>query len=209
MKAESPDRDATSENKKELQAFLWIINYSSKFSPSTASKCESLRQLTWSKTEWTWNETYQKLFDKAKSIIKEDVFMKFCIETQPLYLEVDTSEVMRGATLLQTRSGTSCPRDKTPDNNILRPIPFASKSLSSAERRYCNIEREALGILHGFHHYCLVREVSIITNHKQLVAIFRKDVTMLLQRLLWILLRIQQYRVRIIYKLRPNLFIAD
>ena len=62
--------------KKELQAFLGIINYLSTFSPSTASICESLRQLTSSKTEWTWNATYQKLFDKAKSIIKEDACMK-------------------------------------------------------------------------------------------------------------------------------------
>ena len=56
---------------------------------------------------------------------------------------------------------------KTSDNSILRPITFANKSLSSAERRYSNIEREALGILHGlkkFHHYCFVREVSIITS---------------------------------------------
>ena len=37
--------------KKELQAFLGIINYLSKFSLSTANICESLRQLTLSRTE--------------------------------------------------------------------------------------------------------------------------------------------------------------
>ena len=41
---------------------------------------------------------------------------------------------------LQTRSSTGCPRDKVPDNSILRPIAFANKSLSSAERRYSNTE---------------------------------------------------------------------
>ena len=48
----------------------------------------------------------------------------------------------------------------------------------SAEKRYSNIEREALGILHGlkkFHHYCFARDVRIITDHKPLVAIFRND----------------------------------
>ena len=98
--------------------------------------------LTSSKTEWTWNATYQKLFDKAKSIITEDTGIKFCDETQLLYLETDVSGIRLRATLLQTRSGTNCLRDKVPDNSILRPIMFASKSLSSAERRYHNIERD-------------------------------------------------------------------
>ena len=38
---------------------------------------ESLRKLTSTRTEWNQNATYQKIFDKAEPIIKEDVFMKF------------------------------------------------------------------------------------------------------------------------------------
>ena len=34
--------------------------------------CESLRKLTLAKTEWTWNATYQKMFNKPKEVIKED-----------------------------------------------------------------------------------------------------------------------------------------
>ena len=41
--------------KRELQAFLGIINYLGKFSPATADVCKSLRKLTSDKTEWTWN----------------------------------------------------------------------------------------------------------------------------------------------------------
>ena len=137
--------------------------------------------------------------------------MKFYDETQPLYLETDASRVRLSAALLQTGSGKSCPRDKAPDNSTLRPITFASKCLSNMEKRYSNIEREALGILHGlmkFHHHCFIRHVSIITDHKPLVAIFKKDVTMLSQRIQQILFRILQYRVRIIYKPGPGLFQA-
>ena len=88
------------------------------------------------KTEWTWNATYQMLFDKAKAIIKQDVCMKFYEETKPLYIEMDASGVGLGATLLQTRNNTSCPKDKVPDNSTLRSIEFASKSLTGAEKRY-------------------------------------------------------------------------
>ena len=116
------------------------------------------------------------MFDKAKAIIKEDACMKFYDETKPLYIETDAFEVGLGAALLQTRSKTSYPRGEVPDNSILRPIAFYNKILTRVEIKYSNIEREALGIayhLKKFHHYCFAREVSIITDHKPLAAIFK------------------------------------
>ena len=80
------------QDKKELQAFLWIINCFGKFSPSMADICELLRKLKSATTEWSWKATYQKIFDKAKSIIK-DACMKFYDETKPLSTETDASEV--------------------------------------------------------------------------------------------------------------------
>ena len=199
-------------NKKELQAFLGIINFLNKFSPGTLEACEPLRRLTSSKAKWTWNESYQQLFNKAKSLIKTEMCMKFYDDTKPLYLKTDASVVSLGAALLQLRDNTNCPKDTPPDKTILCPIVFASKSLTGAERRYSNIECEALGILHGlekFHHYCFGREVLVITDHKLLVSIFKKDVATLSQGIQHILLKIHQYRVQIIYKPGPNIFIAD
>ena len=77
--------------------------------------------------------TYEKLFNKAKPIIKEDACMKFYDDTKPLSLETDAPGVGLGVAILQTRSGTSCSRDTAPGNSILRPIAFANKSLSNAE----------------------------------------------------------------------------
>ena len=59
--------------------------------------------------------------------------MKFYDETKPLYLETNASGIGLQATLLQTRDGGTCQRDTAPDNTILRPIPFTSKSLTSTE----------------------------------------------------------------------------
>ena len=92
-----------------------------------------------------------------------------------IYLETDASSAGLGAILLQTCKGTTCQKDTVSDNTILCPIAFASKSLTGAECRYSNIEREALGILHGhekFYHYCFSRDVYVITDYKPLVAIF-------------------------------------
>ena len=136
--------------------------------------------------------------------------MKFYDETKPLYLETDTSRIALGAALLQTRDGTSCPKDSTPDNTILQPIAFASKSLTSTECRYRNIEKEALGILHGlkrFYHYCFAMDIHVITDHKPLVAILKKDLATLSQKIQHILLRIHQYTIRIIYKPEPEIIL--
>ena len=121
--------------------------------------------------------------------------------SKTLYLETDASGIGLGAALLQSRNGETCPRDIAPGNTILRPITFASKSLTGAEQRYSNIKKEALGIFHGFERfpsYCFDMEVSIITKHKTLVAIFKKDVATLSQRIQSILLRIHQFWVRIL-----------
>ena len=45
-------------NKRELQAFLGIINYLGKFSPGTAAVCDPLQKLTSSRVAWTWNTSY-------------------------------------------------------------------------------------------------------------------------------------------------------
>ena len=105
---------------------------------------------------------------------------------------------------------TTCQKDMVPDNTILHPIAFASKSLTGAEQRYSNIEREALGILHGlekFHHYCFGREVLIITDHKLLVSIFKKRCSHTVTHMH--IVKIHQYSIQIIYKPGPKIFIAD
>ena len=121
--------------------------------------------------------SYQGLLNKAKSLIQVDMCMKSYNDTKLLYLETDTSRIDLGLALLQMHEGTACQKGIVPDNTTLHPIAFASKSLTGAEHRYSNIERGALGILHGFkkfHHYCFAREVLVITDPKSLLAIIKK-----------------------------------
>ena len=170
--------------------------------------CEPLQKLTSSKAVWTQNASYQDIYDKTKTLIKTNAYMISYNETKPLYLETDASGIRLSAALLQTRDGTSCSKDSALDNTILQPMAFMGKSLTSAECKHNNIEREAPGILQSqkFNHYCFPRDVNIISDHKPLVTIFKKDVETLSQRIQWILLRIHQYRVRILYKPGPEFF---
>ena len=71
---------------------------------------------------------------------------------------------------------------------------------------------EVLGILHGlekFHHVCFGQEVLIITDHKPLVAMLKKDMATLSQCIQCIMLKIHQYGVQILYKPGPEIFIED
>ena len=76
-------------NKKELQAFLGIVNYLSKFSPDMSEVCEPLRKVMSSKAMWTWDASYQQWFEKAKLLIKVEMCIKFYDDTTPLYLKTD------------------------------------------------------------------------------------------------------------------------
>ena len=58
-----------------------------------------------------------------------------------------------------------------------KPVAFGSKTLTSCERNYANIEREMLAIVWGtqkFHTYVYGRRVIVETDHKPLESIFRK-----------------------------------
>ena len=122
-------------NKKELQAFLGVINYLNKFSPGTSDACELLRKLTSSKATWTWNASYQQLFDKAKSLIKAEMCMQFYDDTKLFYLEKDASDVGLGAALLQLRDNTNCPKDTAPDNTILMSKCICKQKLNRCQEK--------------------------------------------------------------------------
>ena len=66
--------------------------------------------------------------------------MKSYDGTEPHYLETDASRVGLGVALLQLHEGTSCQKDMVPNNTILHPTAFASKSLTGADHTYSNIE---------------------------------------------------------------------
>ncbi len=55
-----------------------------------------------------------------------------------------------------------------------RPIAFASRTLSSSEQNYAQLEKEALSLIFGikkFHQYLYGRRLTLVTDHKQFTAI--------------------------------------
>ena len=93
-----------------------------------------------------------------------------------------------------------------------QPIAFASKSLTDAETRYANIERELLAIVFAcqrFSTYLLGRSFVAESDHKPLEMIAMKNLANAPPRLQRMLLELQRYDVTIKYRPGKEMQLAD
>ena len=106
-----------------------------------------------------------------------------------MYIESDASGKVIGMALLQSEEN---------DRNSLYPIAYGSKTLTSAETRYANMERELLfvvGSLEKFHYFTFGRPVTVLTDHKPLISISKKALVNAPPRLQTLLLQLNNYNV--------------
>ena len=92
------------------------------------------------------------------------------------------------------------------------PVAFASKTLTSAEHNYANIERELLGVVFGvlhFKHFTFGNEVNIITDHKPLVSLLKKSLAACSSRLSRLILKIVDYPLKVMYQPGRKMVISD
>ena len=85
----------------------------------------------------------------------------------PVRLACDTSPTGIGGVLSHVMSDGS-----------KRPVAFAPRSLTKSERKYAQLDKEALSIVWGvtrFHVYLYGRRFRLITDHKPLTAIFHPE----------------------------------
>ena len=122
--------------------------------------------------------------------------LKYYEREKDLVIQCDASEGGLGAALLQDG----------------RPLAYASRALTSAERNYAQIEKELLAIVFAterFHQYTYGRSVIVESDHKPLEAILAKPLVSAPKRLQKMILRLQRYDLDVRYKKGRELYIAD
>ncbi len=186
----------TPSNQRELQEFLGMVTYMSPFIPRLSEHTAPLRGLLKKESEFVWSQSHEEAFTKIKQLITTDTTLAYFDPNKDTVIQVDASGRGLGAALLQGG----------------RPVAFASKSLTSTEQRYANIEREMLAVVFGckrFHTYVYGRPFTIESDHKPLQMIVEKNLTAAPPRLQRMLLEIQGYDLSIKYKPGKDVPLAD
>ena len=166
----------TPTNVKELQSYLGSVNYLSKFIQYLSDVRRPLQELLKKENEFCWMSIHDEAFKKLKYATVKDMTLMYFDANLPIYIETDTSKKAIGVVLMQPSPNVQNTSKTTVPNN-LRPVYYASKTLTAMESNYSNIEREMLGVVFSilhFKHFTYGQQVTVITDHKPLISLFKK-----------------------------------
>ena len=144
-----------SSNAKMLRGWLGATGYFMRFFPHYADLVEPLRQLLHKDATWVWPRECQVAFD---SVINQIVFA-----ASLTHFDVHATTVVTMGALALAIAGCL----SIIINGEERPVAFASRALSPAERNYSATEREArTGVSMGLREVALlpVRQTVFATN---------------------------------------------
>ena len=132
--------------------------------PQLASLLHPLNRLLSQGVKWQWSVECDKVLENVKQeLVSPRVLVHYNSEL-PVTLATDASPYGIGAVISHVHSDGS-----------EQPIAFASRTLTSSERNYAQVEKEALSVIFGvkkFHQYLFGRNVLLVTDHKPLSVIF-------------------------------------
>ena len=111
-------QNATPSSKKEVQSFIGMINYLSKFSPRLTELAEPIKELVKEKVPFNWGPEQQESFAMLKKEIIRAPILAYYNPQKETVLQTDASTKGLGACLLQDE----------------KPIYFASKALTETQR---------------------------------------------------------------------------
>ena len=189
-------------DKAALLRFIGMMNYLSPFCPNLSATLKPLRSLTHDGVPYLWSSAQEEAFMKAKDLVAQATTLRYYDLGKPMVLQVDASSRGLGGALLQPD-----------DSGSLFPVAYTSSSLSSTETNYEQIEKECLAICQAFHKWdtWLYGNPNVVvhTDHQPLETIFKKPLNKAPVRLQCMIMRLQRYRFKVVYKKGTTLHLAD
>ena len=199
-KTEAIVRMSPPTNVPELRRFLGMANQLGKFTPNLAEITQPLRELLSKSKSWTWGPSQSTAFTRVKEELSRLTTLALYDPTAPTKISADASAYGLGAVLLQRYESW-------------KPVAFASRSMSETERRYAQIEKEALATTWAcekFADFIIGKHIEIETDHKPLVPLLgAKHLDCLPSRILRFRLRLDRFSYDIKHVPGKELYTAD
>ena len=170
-------------SKEELVSFIQMMAYLSRYISNFSSRTEPLRRLTTKDAKFIWKEEQKRAFQDLKTAITTAPVLIPYKPGRDTLVVCDGSPTGLGGALLQ----------KT--NHGYQPVHYVSRSLTDTEKRYSQIEREALAAeftTTRLHMYLLgAPHFQLATDHKPLLPLMNNPKSKLPPRLERIIMKMQ------------------
>ena len=188
-------------NISELRRFMGMVNQLGKFSKDLADYTQPLRVLLSKKNAWTWGEAQDQAFSRVKMELSRPTVLALYDPQAETKVSADALSFGLGVVLLQKSEAQ------------WKPVAFASRSMSDTERRYAQVEKEALACTWAcekFSSYILGMKFLIETDHKPLIPLLGvKQLDSLPPRVLRFRLRLARFNYSIAHVPGKQLYTAD
>ncbi len=151
-------------NMSELKSFLGMVTYYGKFLPDLSTVLAPLYQLLHHDYHWKWGAAQVAAFTKVKNLLQSASVLVHFDPEKELTVSCDASPYGIGTVLSHVM-----------EKDSEKPIAFASRTLTKAEKRYSQLDKEGLAIVFAvkrFHQFLYGRPFTVFTDHKPLMSLF-------------------------------------
>lgn len=147
-------------NSRGIRRFLGMVNYYRKFIPGIAELTQPLTEVLKKGRRFHLGTEQLRCIKQCQDILTSRPLLAFPDFHRTFRITTDASEIAIGAVLSQNFDEGE------------KPIAYAGRKLTDAERRYSAIERELLAVVWAveyFRPYVYGRKFELLTDHKPLV----------------------------------------
>ena len=150
-----------------MRSFLGMTGFYRQCLPDFAQIAEPLQELKRKYAHFVWGPSLSEAFKKLKQLLTSSHVMTSPRTDRPYKLYTNACDYAVGVILVQED-----------DSGTERVIQYVSHSLSSVQRRWATIEKEAYAVVYDISKlrpYLYGADFTVYTNHKPLTSLFTKE----------------------------------